>query len=80
MNVKDLVVFRVQELCRERNMTTNELAVLCGITPSTLYSMMDPTRRDISIHTVKKICDGLEMTLQDFFATDAFDNLEQEIK
>ncbi|MDE6750662.1 MAG: helix-turn-helix transcriptional regulator [Lachnospiraceae bacterium] len=58
----------------------NELANLSGVTPSTAYSMMDKTRRDISIVTIKKFCDGLEITLGDFFSTPKFDELEQEIK
>ena len=53
---------------------------LSGVTPSTAYSMMDKRRRDISIVTIKKFCDGLEITLGEFFSTKEFDNLEQEIK
>ncbi|MBE5864565.1 MAG: helix-turn-helix transcriptional regulator [Lachnospiraceae bacterium] len=67
MNAKDAVAKRFQNLCKERNMTLNELANLSGITPSTLYSIMDERRRDISILTIKKFCDGLEMSLADFF-------------
>ena len=80
MSVKDAVVNRFQSICKERNIKINELANLSGVTPSTVYSMMDSTRRDISIVTIKKLCDGLEMTLGEFFSTPEFDNLEQEIK
>ena len=80
MDVKDLIVKRFTELCRERNMRINELANISGVTPSTAYSMMDKTRRDVSIRTIKKFCDGLEITLGEFFSTEDFDNLEQEIK
>ena len=80
MSVKDLVVKRFEELCKERNIKINELANISGVTPSTAYSMMDRTRRDISIITIKKFCDGLEITLGEFFSTPEFDNLEQEIK
>jgi transcriptional regulator with XRE-family HTH domain len=80
MSVKDVVVNRFRELCKEKNMKTNELANLSGVTPSTAYSMMDPTRRDISIVTIKKFCDGLDITLGEFFSTPEFDHLEQEIK
>lgn len=80
MNVKDVVAKRFEILCQERNITLNELANISGVTPSTAYSMMDNSRRDISITTIKKFCDGLEITLGDFFSTDEFDNLEQEIK
>ena len=80
MTVKDVVVERFQEICKERDIRPNELANLSGVTPSTVYSMMDGNRRDLSIITIKKLCDGLEITLGDFFSTPEFDNLEQEIK
>ena len=80
MNAKDAVAIRFQKLCKERNISLNELANLSGVTPSTLYSMMDERRRDISILTIKKFCDGLEMSLSDFFHDEIFDELEPEIK
>lgn len=80
MNVKDLVAKRFEDLCKERNIKINELANISGVTPSTAYSMMDKTRRDVSIITIKKFCDGLEITLGEFFSTQEFDDLEQEIR
>ncbi len=80
MDIKDAIVKRFNELCTERNMRINELANISGVTPSTAYSMMDKSRRDISIRTIKKFCDGLEITLGEFFSTKDFDDLEQEIK
>ena len=80
MGVKDVVAERFKELCRERNIKINELANLSGVTPSTAYSMLDSSRRDVSIVTIKKFCDGLDITLGEFFSTTEFDNLEQELK
>jgi transcriptional regulator with XRE-family HTH domain len=80
MSVKDTVALRFQQLCRERGIRINELANLSGVTPSTAYSMLDPRRRDISILTIKKFCDGLGITLGEFFSSPEFDALEQEIK
>ncbi len=80
MDIKDVITDRFLELCKERNMTINELATVSGVTPSTAYSMMDKGRREISIRTIKKFCDGLEITLGEFFSTPEFNNLEQEIK
>ena len=80
MDIKDAIVERFMELCVEKGIKINELATLSGVTPSTAYSMMDKSRRDISIRTIKKFCDGLEITLGEFFSTREFDNLEQEIK
>lgn len=79
MTVKDAVVLRFKDICKERNIKYNELATISGVTPSTVYSMMDEKRRDISITTIKKFCDGLDMTLPDFFNADIFNHLEQEI-
>ena len=80
MDVKDVIVKRFNELCTKRDIRINELANISGVTPSTAYSMMDKSRRDVSIRTIKKFCDGLEITLGEFFSTEEFDNLEQEIK
>lgn len=80
MSVKDTVANRFLNLCEERNIRINELANISGVTPSTAYSMMDKRRRDISIVTIKKFCDGLEITLGEFFSTPDFDTLEQELK
>lgn len=80
MTVKDAVVRRFQQLCEQRGIKSNELATRSGVTPSTVYSMMDNSRRDLSIITIKKLCDGLDITLGEFFSTPEFDALEQEIK
>jgi len=80
MTVKDMVAERFRSLCRERNIKANELANISGVTPSTVYSLLDERRRDVSIITIKKLCDGLEITLGEFFSTPEFDSLEQELK
>lgn len=80
MHVKDAVVARFQEICDKRGIKLNELATRSGVTPSTVYSMMDNRRRQISIALIKKLCDGLDITLGEFFSTPEFDNLEQEIR
>ncbi len=80
MVVKDAVVKRFTELCETRGIAPNELANLSGVTPSTVYSMLDSHRRDVSITTIKKLCDGLNVSLRDFFASPVFDDLEQEIQ
>lgn len=80
MYIKEAVVRRVKGLCEERAMTLNQLATLSGMTPSTLYSMVDPERRDISILTIKKICDGLDLTVVEFFQHDLFFELDQEVR
>ena len=80
MNVKDATAKRIELLCKERGIAYNELANICGLTPSTVYSIFDSRRRNISLSTVKKICDGFELTLGEFFSHPLFDTLEQELQ
>ena len=80
MNVKEAVVFRFQEIMEERGIRPNELANISGVTPSTVYSMLDARRKELSINVIKKLCDGLDITLGEFFSVPLFDELEQEIK
>lgn len=60
MQVKEAIVLRFQQICRERNIAYNDLARRAGVSSSTVYSMMDDGRRDLSVITVKKLCDGLD--------------------
>ena len=78
--VKEAVAARFVELMRERGIRTNELANRSGVTPSSVYSMLDPRRKEVSVNLVKKLCDGLDITLGEFFSAAVFDNLEQEIQ
>ena len=78
--VKEAVAARFVALMKERGIKTNELANRSGVTPSSVYSMLDPRRKEVSVNLVKKLCDGLDMTLGEFFSTQKFDELEQEIQ
>lgn len=80
MTVKDAVAKRFQQLCAERHIRPNELANRAGVTPSSVYSMLDPKRREITINLIKKLCDGMDITLGEFFSARDFDDLEQEIR
>lgn len=80
MGVKEAVVARFRELLEQRNMRPNELANRAGVTPSTVYSMLDGRRKEVTVNVVKKLCDALELTLGEFFSAPVFDALEQEIR
>jgi DNA-binding Xre family transcriptional regulator len=80
MTIKPAIVKRLLQICGEREIAPNELAVCSGVTPSTVYSLMQSDRKDMSVITLKKLCDGLEISLSEFFDSDIFDELEQEIK
>lgn len=80
MSVKDAVADRFLELCEEKKIRLNELATRSGVTPSSVYSMVDIRRREVSINLIKKLCDGLDLTLAEFFSAEQFERLEQEIQ
>ena len=80
MNTYDFVVKRIYELCEERNITPNALSYLAGISQSTVKSIHIGESKNPGIVTLKKICDGLDITIVDFFDTEDYYELEQEIK
>ena len=80
MLIKEAIVKHLQDICRQRNMKYNELATVSGVTPSTVHSLMDASRKDLSVITLKKLCDGLDMTITEFFDDELFKTLEQEIR
>ena len=80
MNVKEAVEKRIIELCNERNIAINAIANIAGIPPSTLYSMLNEKSKNPGVASIKKICDGLDISIREFFDSDLFDDLEQEIK
>jgi len=67
-------------LCNRKNIAINALANISGISPSTLYSVLNEKSQNPGIVTIKKLCDGLEISLREFFDDDIFDDIEQEIK
>ena len=80
MNTKEAVAARIVELCRERNIATNALANFSGVSPSTVYSMLNEKSQNPGIVSLKKLCDGFDITLREFFNSPIFDDIEQEIK
>ena len=79
MNITTAVRQRIYMLCRERKITVNKLGTICGITQSTLKNIMSG-RNGATVVTLKKICDGLEISIVEFFNTETFLALEQEIR
>ena len=80
MNTKEAIANRILQLCDERSIAVNELANTSGVSPSTVYSILNEKSQNPGTITIKKLCDGLEITLGEFFSTPEFDALEQEIK
>lgn len=80
MRTKEAIAHRILQLCEQRNIAINELANISGVSPSTVYSILNEKSQNPGAVTLKKLCDGLEITLGEFFSTPEFDALEQEIK
>ncbi len=80
MNTKNAVAERIINLCNQKNMAINALANISGISPSTLYSVLNEKSQNPGIVTIKKLCDGLDISLREFFDDEIFDDIEQEIK
>lgn len=80
MRTKEAVAQRILELCHERNIAVNALANISGVSPSTIYSMLNKKSQNPGVVSIKKICDGLEITVRQFFDSPMFDETEQEIK
>ena len=76
MNAKEAVARRIQELCVQRSLAINALANLCGVPPSTIYSMLNAKSQNPGIISIQKICDGLEISVREFFDDPLFENLD----
>ncbi len=80
MNIGEAVKIRIMELCHIRGITINKLATISGVTQSTLNNIISGRNNSTTVSTIKKICDGLEISIIDFFHADIFCQLEQEIQ
>lgn len=79
LRTKEAIRQRILQLCRENALTVNGLGARCGITQSTLNNIVSGRNNSATVATIQKICDGLEMDLPEFFDSDLFRDLEQEI-
>ena len=80
MNIGEAVKERILELCREHDITINKLSNMSGVTQSTVNNIVSGRNNSATISTIKKLCDGLGITIEDFFHSELFRGLEQEIK
>lgn len=80
MGIYDVVKERILSLCKERGLTPNGLSYSSGVPQSTIKSILNDESKNPGIVTIKKLCDGLNITITDFFNTTEFRELEQELK
>ncbi len=79
MNTREAVANRIIQLCKERGITPNALSNISAVPQATIKSILNGESRNPGTVTIKKLCDGFEITLGQFFSTPEFDALEQEI-
>ena len=80
MTIWEAVRYRILQLCEERNLSVNKLSSISGVTQSTVNNIISGRNHSTTVSTLQKLCDGLGITIQDFFQSDLFVGLEQEIK
>lgn len=80
MDITEAVKKRFGELCNERGISFCKLATISGVPYTTVKSILYNQSKNPGIATIKKLCDGLDVSITEFFETDEFKNLEQEIK
>ncbi|MBR2338901.1 MAG: helix-turn-helix transcriptional regulator [Clostridia bacterium] len=79
MTVGEAVQQRILQLCTEYDITINKLSIISGVTQSTVNNIISGRNNSTTVSTIKKLCDGLEITVREFFDSDLFDDNEQEI-
>ena len=80
MNIGEAVKERILELCREHGISVNKLSSMSGVTQSTVNNIVSGRNNSATVSTIKKLCDGLGITIEEFFNSELFRGLEQEIK
>ena len=80
MDIGAAVKERILELCREKNLSVNKLSNMSGVTQSTVNNIVSGRNHSATISTIKKLCDGMGITIEEFFNSELFRSLEQEIK
>ena len=80
MLIGEAVKLRILNLCKQRDISVNRLCTMSGVTQSTLNNLIGGRNNSVTITTIKKRCDGLDMTIVEFFDSEEFRGLEQELK
>ena len=80
MTVGEAVRRRIVQLCEERDISINKLSGISGVTQSTVNNIVSGSNNSTTVSTIKKLCDGLGITIEEFFRSELFAGLEQELK
>ena len=80
VDIGEAVRARILELCRERILSINKLCLLSGVTQSTVNNIVSGRNHSATVTTIKKLCDGLGISIEEFFSSELFQGLDQEVK
>ena len=80
MNIGEAVRQRILELCDKYDISVNKLSNISGVTQSTVNNIVSGRNNSATVSTIKKLCDGLGITIEEFFNSEVFHELDQEIK
>lgn len=80
MEVGKAITNRILRLCQERGLSVNKLCILSGVTQSTVNNIVNGRNHSATVATIQKLCDGLDITLREFFDDPLFEDLEQAVK
>ena len=80
MTIHQAIVLRIREICAENGMTINKLSTQCGITQSTLNNIISGRNKSTTTSTIQKICDGVNISVREFYVSPVFDDIEPELR
>lgn len=78
MKISDAISQKLLKICSERNISVNRLAIICCLTQSTVQNIIDGNSTNPKMLTIVRICDGLNMSLKEFFDDKIFDEIDRE--
>lgn len=79
MTVNEAVQKRILDICKDKNISINKLCILSGVTQSTVNNILSRKNSSPTIITIKRLCDGADMSISEFFDCNLFDNLDDSI-
>ena len=80
MNTYTAVRNRILQLLEQKGISIHKLAMEAGVAPSSIKNILYGKSQNPGVVTIQMLCDGFGITLVDFFSTDTFRDLEQEIR
>ena len=78
MKLSEAMSRKLLKICEERNISINKLATICLLTQSTVQNIIECNSSNPKLLTIVRICDGLGMTLEEFFPDELFNNIDRE--